>query len=409
MRRRVVAAVALATLVPACGGGGGNESTPTTRTRRASTTTTTAAPTTTTTVPPNLDAVRATLTKVADVAEGTALVARPGDAAIYVALQPGQVMALHDGRVDTALDISGKTQCCGEQGLLGIVFSRDGNHLYAHSTALGGDTRVEEYAFTPAPGGGGTADPASARLLLTAPGAQSNHNGGQLALDGDGRLYIGLGDGGAGGDEGPGHAPGGNGQSLDTLLGKILRIDPTASATAPYTIPPDNPFANGGGRPEIWSYGLRNPWRFSIDAPTDTIWIGDVGQNAWEEVDSVARASSAGANFGWNPLEGTHEYRGGAPPGTVGPLFEYSHDDGSCTVIGGYVYRGEKIAALRGAYVFSDYCNSSLHALYAPNGAVAAQRDLGIRSSSITSFGVDNDGELYVVTQGDGVFRLDPA
>ncbi len=401
MRRLTVCIVAIAVLT-ACGGGGGEQASTRRRPRTTATTTTTmTAPTTTaSTTPPNLAAVSVMLTKVADVSQGTALVSRPGDPALYVARQNGEIVALHDARVTPVLDVSRKTRSGGEEGLLGIAFSADGSRLYVHSTALNGDTRVEEYAFVPASGGGGRADPASARLILTAPAAQSNHNGGELTFGPDGMLYLGLGDGGGGG---------GNGQSRDTLLGKILRIDPTPSSRAPYTIPPDNPFAKGGGRSEIWAYGLRNPWRFSFDEPTGTIWIADVGQNAWEEIDALAVSASRGANFGWNPLEGTHEYRGGAPPGTVMPIFETSHADGNCSITGGYVYRGSRIPALRGAYVFSDYCNGAVRAIYAEGGRVVQQRELGVSASSISSFGVDNDGELYVVSQDEGIYRLDPA
>jgi glucose/arabinose dehydrogenase len=281
--------------------------------------------------------------------------------------------------------------------------------LYVHSTDVNGDTRVEEYEFTPAVGGGGTADPASARVVLTVAQPQGNHNGGQLAFGPDRLLYLALGDGGAAGDVGPGHAPEGNGQSLDTLLGKILRIDPTPTATAGYKIPPDNPFADGGGRPEIWAYGLRNPWRFSFDPPTDTIWIGDVGQNAWEEIDSLPLGQSRGANFGWNLLEGTHEFRGGAAADTVLPVFETSHADGNEAITGGFVYRGRAIPALRGAYVFTDYANGAIRALYVADGRVVAQRDLGVSASGVASFGIDNEGEIYVVSQNEGIFRLDPA
>jgi glucose/arabinose dehydrogenase len=221
-------------------------------------------------------------------------------------------------------------------------------------------------------------------------------------------LYLGLGDGGGAGDSGSGHAPGGNGQSLDTLLGKILRIDPTPSSGRQYAIPADNPFANGGGEPEIWAYGLRNPWRFSWDRETDDLWIADVGQNAWEEIDFVAGGRAAGLNFGWNRLEGTHEFMGDPPANAVPPIFEYPLD-GTCAAIGGYVYRGSRIPALAGAYVYSDFCESTIRALAQQGGRITDQRDLGIWGNSVTAFGEDQAGELYVLSQGDGLQRIDPA
>jgi glucose/arabinose dehydrogenase len=398
--------VALAVLAAACGGGS-DEATQ----RRPPRTTATAPTITTTTRPADLNAVHVALTKVSDVTSGTAFAVRKGDPTLYVARQAGQVVAIRDGQVDPApvLDLAGRIQSGGEQGLLGIVFSPDGSKLYVHFTGTDGDSRLEELAFTPTPGGGGSADPATARLLLTAPGAQPNHNGGQLAFGPDGMLYMGLGDGGGAGDEGAGHAPQGNGQSLDTLLGKILRIDPHPSADRAYTIPLDNPYAKGGGLPEIWVLGLRNPWRFSFDPTTRDLWIGDVGQNLYEEVDMVPFATAGGSNFGWPDLEATHDYRGGAPAGTVQPVFETSHADGNCAITGGFVYRGKQIPDLNGAYVFSDNCNGTIRAIKVVDGQVTVDRDLGVRSTNVSSLGVDANGELYVVSLSDGVFRIDPA
>jgi glucose/arabinose dehydrogenase len=335
-------------------------------------------------------------------------VVRRGDPALYVAEQQGRVLAIRGGQVDPTpvLDITGDIQAGGEQGLLGIAFSPDGTKLYVHSTAPGGDTRLQEFAFA-----NGKADPATARTLLTAPGAQSNHNGGQLAFGPDGMLYMTIGDGGGAGDSGGGHASGGNGQSLDTLLGKILRIDPTPSASSGYTIPPDNPFASGGGRPEIWAYGLRNPWRFSFDRSTGDLWIADVGQDKYEEIDFAAAPDRGrGANYGWNIMEGLHPFRDGTAAGpTVAPVLETAHTDGNCSITGGYVYRGTKIPDLAGAYVFSDYCNGPVRAVIVANGQVVADRDLGVSASSITSFGQDGAGELYVISQSQGLLRIDPA
>jgi glucose/arabinose dehydrogenase len=225
-------------------------------------------------------------------------------------------------------------------------------------------------------------------------------------------LYISFGDGGAAGDQGPGHVSGGNGQSLGTLLGKILRIDPTPSGEKAYTVPADNPFVNtAGARPEIWSYGLRNPWRFSWDKLTGDFWIGDVGQDAWEEVDLATKASGGarGVNYGWNVWEGTHRYRDGDAPGAVMPLFDYSHDSGNCAVTGGFVYRGTKIPALRGGYLFADYCGGTLRALAAQDGKLVQDRILPVRVPGVNSFGQDASGELYVLADGGDVYRVDPA
>ncbi len=253
----------------------------------------------------------------------------------------------------------------------------------------------------------------SRRTILTVDQPQPNHNGGQLAFGPDGYLYIGLGDGGAQGDSGAGHAPGGNGQSLDTLLGKILRIAPNPEpGGAPYTVPADNPFvAEADARPEIWSYGLRNPWRFSFDRANGDLWIGDVGQNEWEEIDHVAatkgRDAGRGANFGWNRLEGTHAYRGSAPDDAVAPVYEISHDTGACAVAGGFVYRGTKIPSLVGNYLFSDTCDSVIRVLVADADGGLTMQDTGAASESVASFGQANNGTLYVISLADGIFRID--
>jgi glucose/arabinose dehydrogenase len=352
--------------------------------------------------------VSVALTKLVDLKGTTAMALRAGDPALYVTEQVGRVRAVRAGAVDPTpvLDVTRRVASGGERGLLGLTFSRDGSHLYVDFTNVEGDTRVEEYAMR-----GSVADPASRRELLAIGQPQPNHNGGDVTIGPDGMLWISTGDGGGGGDRGPGHAPGGNGQSLATLLGKLLRIDPTPSAGRAYSIPPDNPFATGGGRPEIWAYGLRNPWRFSFDRATGDLWIGDVGQNEWEEIDRLPAGTGAGSNFGWNRLEGTHEYAGRAPANAVPPVFEYSHstDAGSCAVTGGFVYRGRRIPGLVGAYVFVDDCAGHVRALRVRDGEVTVERDLGVRLRSVSSFGQDANGELYLLSQSDGIQRLDPA
>jgi len=321
--------------------------------------------------------------------------------------QAGRVRAVRDGALDPrpVLDLTGQVSTGGERGLLGLTFSADGKRLYVDYTGTDGDTRVDEYPMRP----DGTADASRRRAVLGVTQPQSNHNGGDITFGPDGFLYIGLGDGGGGGDRGPGHAPGGNGQSLDTLLGKILRIDPRPSVGRAYTIPPGNPFARGGGRPEIWAYGLRNPWRFSFDRAGGDLWIGDVGQNEWEEIDRLD-AGEGGVNLGWNVFEGTHRYRDGDAPGAVPPVYEYSHEaTGGCSVTGGYVYRGEAVAHLTGAYLFSDYCTGVVQALVRRTDGRALVHDLGVRAPLLSSFGEDARGELYVISQPDGLFRIDPA
>lgn len=336
--------------------------------------------------------------EVARLSSPVAMATRAGDAALYVAEQAGRVRRIRDGRLDSqpALDITRLVRSGGEQGLLGIAFPADGRHMYLDYTDINGDTRIVEYAM-----GEGGVDASSRRELLFIDQPYANHNGGQLAFGGDGDLYIGMGDGGSAGD------PYDNGQSLQSLLGKILRISPVPGGGRPYSIPDDNPFAGRpNARPEIWSYGLRNPWRFSFDASTGDLWIADVGQYAWEEIDRQPGGSRGGQNYGWNRLEGTHPYKGAAPAGSVPPVLEYSHDDGSCTVIGGYVYRGSAVLALQGAYVYGDYCAGWIAAVSLRNGAVGQPSRLPFRVPNLSSFGLDQAGELYVMSTDGPLYRF---
>jgi glucose/arabinose dehydrogenase len=354
---------------------------------------------TTTEAAPQPIAVR--LDQVARLEEPVALMTRPGDPALYVALKGGRVVAVAPDRsTRTVLDLTGRVSLCNEQGLLGITFSPDGRFLYTDRTDVAGDTRVTEFAFED-----GQAVAESERDVLFVDQPYANHNGGQLAFGPDGYLYIGLGDGGSGGD------PHGNGQSLSTLLGKILRISPRPTGSEPYAIPPDNPFVGrDGARPEIWAYGLRNPWRFSFDRETGDLWIGDVGQSAWEEIDVEPAGSGGGRNYGWNVLEGTHPYAGGSTDGMTPPVYEYANDEGgACAVTGGYVYRGTDIAELDGWYVFADYCAGHLEALRLGGDGTVRRRTLGLTVGAITSFGEDAEGELYALSRAGGVYRLTPA
>jgi glucose/arabinose dehydrogenase len=342
----------------------------------------------------DLAKARVRLQEVARLESPVGMALRKGDDGIYLIEQPGRVRVLRDGRIDPnpVLDLTSQIRSGGEQGLLGIAFSPSGDFLYLDYTDLNGDTHIAEFAVR-----GGRPDPSSQRNVITIDQPYANHNGGQLAFGPNGGLYVALGDGGSAGD------PHGNGQNLDALLGKILRIDPRPSGGRPYGIPRDNPFVNrSGARPEIWDFGLRNPWRFSFDPATKDLWIADVGQGTWEEIDHEP-AGRGGRNYGWNRLEGDHRFEGDAPPGAVAPVLEYNHDGGACTVIGGSVYRGDAIPDLRGAYLYGDYCLGSVKAVPASGGS---SRDLGINVPSLTSFGTDQQGELFALSGAGQVFRI---
>ncbi len=232
----------------------------------------------------------------------------------------------------------------------------------------------------------------------------SNHNGGQLAFGPDGFLYIGMGDGGSGGD------PQGNGQNMNVLLGKLLRIDPSGpSGGRSYRIPPDNPFAGRSGvREEIWASGFRNPWRFSFDSPAGDLWLADVGQSTREEIDVVTK----GGNYGWAVMEGGGCFRGNDcdRAGLIPPVFDYPTSGGNCSVTGGFVYRGEALPQLRGAYVYGDYCSGRIWALRYDGSRVTEQREIADAAFQISSFAVDREGNLYALAHSDsgGVFKLVP-
>jgi glucose/arabinose dehydrogenase len=320
---------------------------------------------------------------------------RADDDALYFAEKTGHVVAVDvsEGTPREILDISDDVSQGGEQGLLGLAFSPDGARLYTNHTDREGDTRVTEWTMR-----GDRADPESQRVVLVVDQPFSNHNGGNLAFGPDGHLYIGLGDGGSAGD------PMGNAQSLESMLGKMLRIDPSPDDDRPYGIPHDNPFVGrDGARPEIWALGLRNPWRYSFDRNTGDLWIADVGQNAREEIDRQP-AGVGGQNYGWDRLEGTLSFEGDAPPDATPPVFEYGRDRGG-TVIGGYVYRGSDIPALRGAYVFGDLYEPRLQALRIVDGD-AFTRDVGVAVENLVSFGEDADGELYALSLAGPVYKL---
>jgi glucose/arabinose dehydrogenase len=291
-----------------------------------------------------------------------------------------------------------------EQGLLGIEFSPDGGTLYvSYSLAPDGDSRVDAYTMA-----GDEVDTGSRRELLAVEQPYANHNGGDLAIGPDGYLYIGLGDGGSGGD------PEGNGQDTQVLLGKILRVDPDRPADGKeYGIPADNPFADGAdGAPEVWLYGVRNPWRFSFDAETGDLWIADVGQESIEEIDLLPAADGGGkgANLGWNEMEGAHPFEDGTnPDGGVLPLFEFDHGDGGCAVTGGVVYRGTAIPELAGAYLFTDYCDGRLRGVRAGDGQVVEEHTFDAEGTELVSFGEDAEGEVYVLSLDGTIYRVEAA
>ena len=323
-----------------------------------------------------------------------------GDPRLFVVDLSGTITVLDGAARGIFLDLSDRVRFDNEQGLLGLAFHPDyaaNGRLFVHYTRRDGSSVLDEHAV--AAGDPNRADPAPVRTLLTVPQPAANHNGGMIAFGPDGYLYLALGDGGGANDRF------GNGQNPDSLLGAILRLDVDQD---PYGIPPDNVFAGGGGAPEIWAYGLRNPWRFSFDG--DQIYIGDVGQGAWEEID-VASARSIGLNFGWPILEGNHCFDGPCDaPGLIPPAYEYDHSDGACSVTGGYVYRGAAIPELAGAYFFGDYCSGRITSFRIDGEGIFEIRDwtegLG-RVAGLTSFGTDGSGEIYLTSSLGSVYRIE--
>src|SRR5919106_837175 len=345
-----------------------------------------------------LSEVRVRLVRVADLKQPVALAVRPDDDALYIAERVGRGVALRDGEVEPIVDLAGEVSLGGEQGLLGLAFSPDGRFLYINYTDLEGDTHVTEFAMGDRP-----ASASSRRDVLFVDQPYANHNGGNLAFGPDGYLYVGLGDGGSAGD------PEDNAQSLGTRLGKMLRIDPRPSGGREFGVPPDNPFlGRGNAAPEIWAYGLRNPWRWSFDRETGDLWIGDVGQSAREEVDFQPASSEGGKNYGWDRFEGTLPFEGGGLPDAVPPILDYGREQGG-TVIGGHVYRGAAIPGLQGAYVFGDFFVPTLRAIRRQGRRVVARTELGVGVQNLSAFGEDHRGELYALSLSGPVYRLAPA
>lgn len=326
-----------------------------------------------------------------------------GSGRLFVAEQEGSLRILQDGRlVDRPfLEISDRIKAGGERGLLGVAFHPkypEDPRVFVNYTDENGDTRIS--SFTVDPADPDLADPSSEVRLLFIEQPYPNHNGGALAFGPDGFLYIATGDGGSGGD------PHGNGQSLETLLGKILRIDvDRTDGDRGYSIPADNPFVGKSpAQPEIFAYGLRNPWRMSFDRATGDLWIGDVGQNSWEEIDVHRGATPGGTNYGWNRMEGSHCFQppqGCEDPALTGPVTDYGRDSG-CTVIGGNVYRGATQTALAGGYVFGDYCSGRIWAIDPAIDGYRAPVEIGQSGRSLVAFGEDEAGELYAADIGKG-------
>ncbi len=326
-----------------------------------------------------------------------------GSGRIFVVEQSGTIRIIADGeRLPTPfLDVSGQITSGGERGLLGLAFHPDfptDPRVFVDYTDTQGDTVISSFRVDHA--NPDRADPESELILLTISQPFANHNGGSLAFDNDGMLLIGMGDGGSGGD------PDGYGQRMDTLLGKILRIDvlgPDATSAKPYGIPSDNPYATTAGvEPEIWLSGIRNPWRMRIDEATGDLWIGDVGQGAWEEID-VIRAGTGGQNLGWNTMEGSHCF--GEPvcdqDGLTLPVAEYSHDAG-CSVTGGVVVRGSAVPTVQDRYLFSDYCSGTLWSLDPTSDTLTEPAVIGETGRAISSFWLAEDGSILLTDLNGG-------
>ena len=335
-------------------------------------------------------------------------IASAGDSRLFLTIQTGAVRIWDGSRLLPApfVDLSSQISCCGERGLLSISFHpryAQNGRFFLYSTDPGGNLVIERRTVSASDPN--TGDSSGVVLFSIPHPINSNHNGGETAFGPDGKLYIGVGDGGSAND------PPCNAQREDVLLGKLLRVDVDSGADAPpyYSIPADNPFVSrAGARPELWAIGLRNPWRFSFDRVTGDLWIGDVGQDRREEVDFAPRSSRGGENYGWKIMQGGLCGAGdgsGCPPGAAAchsselvlPVFEYGHDLGDCSITGGYLYRGSAIPLLRGTYVYGDYCTGRIWgsgALFAPT------------ARHLTSFGEDSAGELYAATQDGVLYRI---
>jgi glucose/arabinose dehydrogenase len=333
----------------------------------------------------------------------------PGDPRrVFVVQRTGQVMLMLGGRPQARpfLDIAKEVHSQGgaEQGLLGLVFAPDyarSGLFYVDFTVAGNNIRVVQYQRSTSEEN--LANPTSARVVLSIDHHKyTNHNGGQLAFGPDHDLYIGVGDGGSEGD------PEGNGQSTKTLLGKILRVAP--SRRGGYTIPQTNPFVGQAGRrPEIWAYGLRNPWRFSFDRSTGNMIVGDVGQDSQEEIDYALAGTGAGANYGWSIWEGDRRNKPGNAPRAVPQVLTVPHSSGYCAIIGGYVVRDRSLPSLYGRYLFGDYCHPQIESVNLQHGRASGLRDTGLEVNGTSSLGQDASGHIYIASLNGPVYRITPS
>jgi glucose/arabinose dehydrogenase len=351
-------------------------------------------------------AARPRLVRIGTFDQPLYVTAPPGDRRrIFVVEQPGRIRVIDRGRVQGRpfLDISSRVVSGGEQGLLSMAFAPDyarSGRFYVNFTDRNGDTRVQE--FRRSRGSRNRADSGSARPILFQRQPYANHNGGLVLLGPDGHLYVGMGDGGSGGD------PENRAQDLETLLGKLLRIDPKRSG-AGHTSPRSNPFAGGrAGRNEIYALGLRNPWRFSFDRATGDLYIGDVGQSAREEISHVRRGQGRGVNFGWSCFEGEQRFdRSRSCPGARGPVLDFGRGNGECSVTGGVVVRDPALPSLAGRYLYGDYCRGQVRSFKVSNGRATGDRPLGVRRvEELSSFGEDASGRVYVTSLAGPVYRL---
>ncbi len=387
---------ALVVLAAGCGGSNSNGSTSTTRLVSPAQGRTEAA---------RARGVR--LKKVGNFSAPIYVTAPPGDRQrLFVVERAGRIRVLTAGRklARPFLDISSNVSTESERGLLSMAFAPNyaGSGLfYVYFTDRGGDIHIEEFHRSANPN---VADAGSGRNVLTIEHSRfANHDGGQLQFGPDGFLYAGVGDGGSEGD------PSRNGQKLSTDLAKILRIDPRAGGGRSFSIPASNPFAKrAGARPEIWAYGLRNPWRFSFDRKTGALAIGDVGQDRQEEVDFASRGRSRGANYGWSVFEGTRHYNPGSAPGARRPVLVRSHGAGWCAITGGYVVRDRSLRGVYGRYVYGDLCKSGIHSVALRPGSARGDRSLGVSVAQLVSFGEDAVGHVYAVSLNGPVYRLAP-
>jgi hypothetical protein len=357
-----------------------------------------------TTPPPGTPQVEPVVSGLSDPLFLTAPVSDPR---LFIVEKPGRVRVFENGALRSTpfLDLTGQVTSSGERGLLGLAFHHDygtNGFFYVYFTDANGDLTITRYTTSVDPN---VADAGSAHLILSVEhSSRSNHNAGMLAFGPDGMLYIGTGDGGGSGD------PDENGQDPGTLLGKLLRLD--VDTGDPYAIPPDNPFVGtAGAREEIWAMGLRNPWRWAFDRAAGHLYIADVGQGAWEEVNVVA-ATAAGVNYGWDVMEGRHCYEppsGCTQSGLTLPVLEYGHAEG-CSITGGFVYRGAAMPSLQGTYFYADYCDGWVRSFRYANGAATDRQDRDFGNlGSIFSFGEDAAGELYILSANDTVYKIVPA